>query len=308
MTLAEHLRPWRLAGVTHLLAEGGAPAAEEPARGRAFRDDSLTEGSAAGLERAGLSDASGDSAPRGEASGAFESHYKAPGASLPGRDAAPRPASSAQTTHGAEAEAASTGRGTAPRPEAIAQTAPRQATATPPADPLRWPEPWRSAFARTVPAPLLWTYPDLWSDLSGKGDPRRSSCLRAMIGGLGLPRGSSVFWPLCVEGQGGQENQPVPQAPPTEQREGELPEDRSYFQAGLRLLAPKALILFGLASVERAALALPLRLPFTQHVADGRLHILLPEFAVFLDEAPLTERACSYLRSALAAFPILFTR
>ncbi|MDL2316259.1 hypothetical protein LJC59_04185 [Desulfovibrio sp. OttesenSCG-928-A18] len=67
------------------------------------------------------------------------------------------------------------------------------------------------------PAPIVWTYPELGADLTGTGSRERSDYLKRLIQALGLPKGSSSFWPLCLPQQPVVEDSPAPasqSAPP----------------------------------------------------------------------------------------------
>lgn len=175
-----------------------------------------------------------------------------------------------------------------PAPRTHPSAHPAAAPAEQPPSVETWPLPWREAFAKAAPAPLLWTYGELALDLAGKGDKARSGFLRAIIGALSLPRGSSVFWPPAVLDETGR-----PAAEP------------ALFLAGLNLLAPKVVILLGASAIASAALPLSLNTPYTQQIFQGRLYILLPEFSVLL-QGNSAEQACAYLRSAFSQIPTLF--
>ena len=196
-----------------------------------------------------------------------------------------RPWRAAGITHflrdvlGSELEAA--------EPESELNTAPTKPNLAKPADPPTatpdtWPTAWQDLFARTKPAPILWTYPELGLDLSGQGSSQRSACLRELIGKLQLPRGSSTFWPLCLEENGAQAQAGT-----------------GIFKGGLFELAPKVVVLIGPRSVPLAGLGLDLHTPFTQQIVRGVLFVLLPEFSAMLENAALADKACVFLRSAL---------
>jgi hypothetical protein len=53
---------------------------------------------------------------------------------------------------------------------------------------------------------------------------------------------------------------------------------------------------------------LPLSLdrPFTQHLHEGVLYILLPEMSALIDDQALFRKTSAYLRSALGMIPSLF--
>lgn len=233
LSLAESLRPWRVAGVTHFLREVlGEDDTAAPQAGE-FQPGVRLEVSV--LEQA-------------------QEHSPA---------AAPEPAP----------EPLKEGNDRA-RPEV------RQDT---------WPEAWQALFARTKPAPVLWTYPELGLDLSGQGSKLRSAHLRELIGQLQLPRGSSTFWPLCLAAE-----------------ENATKTEADIFKGGLILLQPKVVVLIGPRSMPLADLNIDLHMPFTQQIFQGMLFVLLPEFAAILESASLADKASVFLRSALARISAAF--
>ena len=133
-------------------------------------------------------------------------------------------------------------------------------------------------------------------DLAGRGDKERSACLRRLIGSLRLPKGSSVFWPARLaspdDGQSA--------AAPLNGEESAPGGASGFFQAGLRHLAPKVVIMLGASAVELSGLGLSLNVPFTQQIHGGILYVLLPDFNAILAKPPLEERAGVFLRTALS--------
>lgn len=170
--------------------------------------------------------------------------------------------------------------------------------------PDAWPEAWRRLFARTRPAPVLWTYPELGPDLCGQGSAARSACLRDIIGRLGLPLGTSAFWPLRLAGG---ENRPAAE---TGGPVGGVlpPEEAALFKGGLELLRPKVVVFIGPRSVGLADLSLALHMPYTQQISRGMLFVLLPEFSVILEQASLIDKACVFLRTAFSGLPAIFQK
>lgn len=156
-----------------------------------------------------------------------------------------------------------------------------------------WPKAWRELYARSKPAPILWTYPELGQDLAGRGDKVRSACLRDFISRLQLPRGTSVFWPLGLRAS-------------DDGPSGEFPAEPEYFKAGLRLLQPKAVVFIGARSVEMAELGLALGTPFTQKIFQGIFFVLLPEFSALLERPSLVDKSCVFLRTSLGGLPSVF--
>ena len=117
--------------------------------------------------------------------------------------------------------------------------------------------------------------------------------MRELIGKLQLPRGSSTFWPLCLD---------------AEESGASAQVAAGIFKGGLFLLVPKVVVLIGPHSVVLAGLAdlgLDLHTPFTQQIARGMLFVLLPEFPAMLENASLADMACVFLRSALAKISVV---
>ena len=163
------------------------------------------------------------------------------------------------------------------------------------------PDPWLRLLQRTSPAPLLWTYAELGGDLQTPGQTpgskERSEFLRALIGRLSLPKGSSAFWPITLAEEWDDclaAGKPAP--------------DAVHFRQGMTQLAPKALVIFGAHSCQLSGIGLNLSVPFTQSLSHGRLYLLLPAFDELVHSDALKERAAAYLRSACTNFPALFLK
>ena len=126
-------------------------------------------------------------------------------------------------------------------------------------DPESWPAPWPGILARTPRrARILITYPELGLDLTGSSDPRRSALWRDLIRRLGLAgKGAVAFWPMAV-----------PDA-------GRLVRHQDIFLAGLSLLAPGVVALFGseAAELQRHITASPTPFPC----------VMLPDLTLLLD-------------------------
>lgn len=148
--------------------------------------------------------------------------------------------------------------------------------------PASWPAPWRELFARTKSAPILWTYGELGRDLSGSGDAARGAALRRLIGGLGLRRGSSTFWPLSLPDL------------------DSATEGPSLFSEGLRLLRPRVVIMLGADAPPLSGLPLALTPPYAQNLHEGRLFVLVPDFAVIAAKPGAEDQVSAFLKSALS--------
>ncbi len=62
--------------------------------------------------------------------------------------------------------------------------------------------------------------------------------------------------------------------------------------------------MLGTHTLGLSGLNLTLTIPFTQQIHKGVLHVLLPGFSDLLARTALKERACAFLRSALAGLPL----
>lgn len=146
--------------------------------------------------------------------------------------------------------------------------------------PADWPEPWAGWFAKLSPAAVLWTYHELGADVTGVGrSPERSGFLKHLIGDLGLPKGSSVFWPSAM---------PSPS-------DSVLRADAPLFAAGLRLLMPRIVVVFGDSALEDMGLAGKVT-QFGQIMVEGKLLVLLPDIEDFLRGGAQRSSAGSLLR------------
>lgn len=94
--------------------------------------------------------------------------------------------------------------------------------------PVVLPAAWQGFLAK-VPgaASVVFSYPDLYLDLSGQSSQQRSNLWRSIIPALGLPKGAVCFWPY------------------TELSGGDLHVQLDYFLTGLQLIRPSHIVLFG---------------------------------------------------------------
>jgi hypothetical protein len=162
----------------------------------------------------------------------------------------------------------------------------------------RWPASWRALLEKTPPAPLVWTYEELGSDLLGDASPERSHCLKTLIGALSLPRGTSAFWPLDLPGG----------SAPGDDIAGSRGEDvaaGALFASGVALLRASMVMYFGAGAASRSGFAVQLRYPFTQRISGGVLHILLPPLSALAESPDRIDKAVAYLRSVLSDHPLL---
>lgn len=171
-----------------------------------------------------------------------------------------------------------------------------------------WPEAWSALFARTRRSPLIWSYPELGDDLAGRGSKERSQYLRSLIGSLNLPKGSSAFWPLSLSSSYAQLN-PDDSLNTSDDYSSKSasPSTGLYFRSGLQLLKPRAVLFFGLSCLELSGLTIPLQSSYTQALSQGVLYILLPDFEDLLQKQDSLETSRTFLRAMLNAIPALFT-
>jgi hypothetical protein len=303
LSLAAGLRPWRIAGLYALLRDDGDcgrsddAAADDPARDAFIagtEHPAFVAGPFSRVRADRLADPYADGEPN--FSGAYDAVPEAsssPDTVLPrGHNAASRaPVSAVGVT--APARTGEDGRPTLPASADTPLPTPAQFTA-----------PWRALLEKTPPAPLVWTYEELGRDLQGNASPERSRFLKTLLAALSLPRGSSAFWPLDL---------PEPADAGDERRPGDDGSKPGVgvsreFAAGVKLLGGGVVVYFGADAVLRSGFALTVRTPFTQQIAGGLLHILLPALSEPAQGPEQAEKAATYLRSVLTDHPLLRAR
>ncbi|MFU2209602.1 hypothetical protein [Solidesulfovibrio sp. C21] len=122
-------------------------------------------------------------------------------------------------------------------PEPVKSLKPVQAPVQVGEDPAAWPTPWPAIFAKAPRHPrIVLTYEALSLDMTGHADPRRGRLWRRLIQDIGLSGANAVaFWPSCLPGSSDQAR------------------DTAIFLAGVRLLKPAILAVFGAPAPEIAA-------------------------------------------------------
>lgn len=245
------LLPWKSAGVDYLLCS-----AEVLAALRASRPSGNASGSAAGnVAGPQVSRAPGPAAPAQRASGP-----------IPVRPAAPAPSAGAGS---ASAQAAQVRRVSS-------------AAISPPSVPADW---LALRARKTPPHPrLVWTYPELAEDMSGRGSAERSRLWQRLIADLGLPRGSNAFWPL---------------APLTGQPSSPARCDPAFFFFGISDMRPQTVLFF--CSALPGALNLPPLSFFQPVIVNGVQYVLLHEPARIAEDLRTSssryQRLVSFLKS-----------
>ena len=319
VTLMELLRPWRGAGITHLLAipEPGDPTPEEldalqqPPVAQAPLPAASTL-AARGAMGAGPSSGPATAMPPAHSNGAApHSNTTAPphssqpshgeGRSIPSHLLPAQPGSRGQQPPAQRDYFTRPGQTTAGQTtteqntvgqnrtgQAAAMVAPPAALPAPNTEVHTWPESWQELWKHTHPASIEWSYPALSQDLAGQGSPERSHLMRGLIGSLALPKGSSAFWPLTAHQDSGICHMPA------------------AFAGAITRLAPQVVVFMGGSALPLSGLALTLSFPFTQQILGGRLFVLLPETETLIADAAAKARAAAFLRAQFASIPSLF--
>ena len=148
--------------------------------------------------------------------------------------------------------------------------------------PGSWPAAWQGIFGNTKPAPLVWSYAELGLDLSGCPSSERRDLMQRLIAGMRLQRGTSAFWPSAL---------------PASDSAGTLVPNPHVFFAGLELLSPRLVVLFGRATLEDAALDPELLPPMHQAVIRGKLFVHAPAVAELLQPGRSVDVLISLLRA-----------
>ena len=303
VTLMELLRPWRGAGITHLLAlpEPGDPTPEElealhlpqgapPALGARPVGHVATGATLSAAPSAGVPATSASF--QGHGAPATHSPQPTPGEgrSIPSHLLPTQPGKRGQHPQEHPAQAAHGGPNATHHgaPPAEATPAPAQSLLAPNTELHTWPTSWQELWQRTRPASIVWSYPALSQDLAGQGSPERSQLMRGLIGSLSLPKGSSAFWPLTAYQDSGTCNMPA------------------AFAGAITRLAPHVVVLMGASALPLSGFALTLSFPFTQQILGGRLFVLLPETKTLIADAAAQARAAAFLRAQFASIPSLF--
>lgn len=172
LNIAPQWRPWRQAGVTHLLL---APAVLEQLRAES---PSRAPGGVVPSRAPAQGGAIRHSAPQTDASSASFVRRDVPvGSGSPHLETALPPKVSSEASRAAT------------QPPSVATTRP---------DPSSWPAAWKELLRRCgSPQPrVLWTYPGLTEDLGGNADIGRRNFFRRLFRDLSMPKGSHAFWPL----------------------------------------------------------------------------------------------------------------
>lgn len=128
-----------------------------------------------------------------------------------------------------------------PAPEQAASAAQTPPSAAPVAAPV-WPAPWSIVASRVRTAPrVIITYEELAQDLAGQADAARRKLFQNVLGFLGWPQGTCLFWPLF-------------------HASGAAPDGifaTDVFAAGVEHYAVRHLICFGSKAQKRAATLFP---------------------------------------------------
>lgn len=128
---------------------------------------------------------------------------------------------------------------------------------------LRWPPEWEELWNRLsvhCPHPVIvWTYPELGDDLSGKSSTERRRVLQSLMRKLRMPKGSHAFWPYTLSSA-----------------DAGSPD---IFQAGLHRFNPRTVIIVGDRVVaDLACLGDLPAVPLQVKVCSGRQFLRIPDF------------------------------
>jgi len=126
-----------------------------------------------------------------------------------------------------------------------------------------WPAAWADLLHKTPKTPrILWSYPELAGDMSGRGDKTRSAALRKLLADIGFPPGSHAFWPLF-----GPDGEHSP----------------AFFFSGISVLRPSLAVL--LCDSMPESLGLPPLRPFLPVIVRGTRYVLLYDVRRLVEDA-----------------------
>lgn len=181
--------------------------------------------------------------------------------------------------------------------------APRPASLSRPAsanlDSGRWPGQWQKLFAKARPAPVLWTYHELGLDLLGGGEAARGALFRRLLSELRLPKGTSAFWPTAVP-----QEAPGSANAATDSDFGPLEANAPVFWAGMTLLKPRVMVVFGVAALQDMGLDAADFPLFQQRIFEGKLIVHVPDMSHLLANEAHLMPALSLLKAVLHSFTI----
>lgn len=307
VNLAETLRPWHTAGITHFLADSPFGHEYEPLEDCLDAESMALRGSPADrachCKEAGLTAETGaltDPSLKGPAAkedpacfntrktGAFAQQKSASraGSSSSVPPVAPSAASPAVPSNASPAASPS-----------ASSAVPSNAS---PAASSVWPEAWAAFLPERRNSFLLWSYAELAVDLGGQPSKERSACLRDIIGHLDMPAGTSVFWPVALpvaDASGPEGLEPDAGSKP----DAALEPDAKAFQAGVDHLNPRVIVFLGKkAAVMGGILPASEARPYSQHIVKGRMVICLPSFARLMKSPRDLDNAKTFLRAAVS--------
>ena len=338
VTLMELLRPWRGAGITHLLAipEPGDPTPDEleallqppasSAVGAALSPKSeapgtpLQAGSHSSLGTGASSDPlPGTGAPQGNAPASTHSSQAShgEGRSIPSHLLPPQHGSLGQQptaqgnyfTRPGQATTAQnpTGQTTAGQNQ-TGQNSTGQATAG------------QNSTVQTsamvvppvaaLPAPNIevHTWPESWQELWKRTHPASIvwsyPALSQDLAGQGSPERSQLMRSLI-----GSLSLPKGSSafwPLTAHQDSGACAMPAAYAGAIARLAPQVVVFMGASALPLSGLALTLSFPFTQQILGGRLFVLLPETEYLIADAAAKARAAAFLRAQFASIPSLF--
>lgn len=164
-------------------------------------------------------------------------------------------------------------------------------------DPEQWPGQWQKLFAKAKPAPVLWTYRELGLDLLGGGEAARGALFRRLLSDLRLPKGTSAFWPTAAP------QEPLGSANAAAGSDfGSLEANAPVFWAGMALLKPRVMVVFGVAALQDMGLNAADFPLFQQQILEGKLLVHVPDMRHLLANEAHLMPALSLLKAVLHPF------
>lgn len=150
-----------------------------------------------------------------------------------------------------------------------------------------WPASFQEYFKRVHPSPVLWCYEALGEDLLGTSEPKRSACLKQLIGELRFPRGTSVFWPPSVPGS------------------HDTACNQGVLLGAINELAPKLIIVLGAGDIVSCFYNKSRPAHFTPRFYKGHMVVFLPDFSELIDNTSLFNQSVLYLRAIVSQLSII---
>lgn len=280
LNVSPALRPWRQAGVTHLLLD-------EAVRERLFAAPAPVESVPQRMPERQPS-----AVPGAYAQVPPARPVSSPQPQAVQQQTSPRPARPEMPPPRTESPAPNTS-GTPNTPNTSGTPNIPHAESKPASSvlpPERWTAFWKDLLARTPSHPaLVWTYPALSRDLGGAADAAHRDFLRHLLGDMGLPKGTHAFWPLNRY--------------PYASGESEETVEATMFMSGVSALNPNTVILMsgvippelGVWSEKLAELR-----PLRPAIVQGRRFVVTQHVDVLIQNPQRYAQLITFLKGLLA--------